>query len=623
MTTFTDHHLEAIESWRGRIFAPRPTNSPSQWCVDNLIFDEPQNHGPFKTVGREYITEVVDCFANTSLTDTVLTWGSQTGKTTVLEGGAAWCAVNDPCGFLWVMPNQDLAKKFARQRWIKMLHASPETKRMIPVKGMARHSFATLTQQLGGSVFNFVGSNSAANLASTPCRRVILDEVDKFDAGGREEADAVNLAEQRTKDIPYPQRWKTSTPTLFDGLIWQQSLMGDMRRYFVPCPHCSKLVVLAWSRQYTVFSPRGDEAFIKWDAESKRPNGTWDLGRVESSAHAECPHCAGKIRNDQKTKMVREGKWIATNTAAASSFRSYHLPSLYANSPQTSFGAMAVRFLQAKQSANGLQGFINGELAEPYMRQDRMTERVNVIRGRLEVTAEWRKILTSDCQRRAPFFHYVIRAWNGTDASHGLEFGMLGSNNLEQAKTELAAIVTKYDINPVHVVLDSGYGAKPGAETDFSVYLLCAEHSIVDERFEPAMCLGWMPAKGMPGSKRWINKDTRASLPYGLSSVDPMAGTSMAGTRKMNLFEFNSDFYKTELDKLRAGDSAFKWSVSEAMDADEYWKQLNAEHQVKRGNLMIWEKLHSRMRNEALDCEVMQLAYASFMGYINLGIEKQ
>jgi len=121
-----------------------------------------------------------------------------------------------------------------------------------------------------------VWSNSPAALASIPARVVILDEVDKFNEGGRKEADAVNLAEQRTKTFSNPKRIKTSTPTLSDGLIWQEFAKTDQRRRFMPCPHCGKLVLFAWSKAFTVFPLTGNEAFIKWDSKARRPkDNSW------------------------------------------------------------------------------------------------------------------------------------------------------------------------------------------------------------------------------------------------------------------------------------------------------------------------------------------------------------
>jgi phage terminase large subunit GpA-like protein len=145
---------------------------------------------------------------------------------------------------------------------------------------------------------------------------------------------------------------QTSTPTTEEGAIWRAWTDGDQRRYWVPCPHCSEPITLSWP-------------LMKWDNDARDSEGRWDLQRVRSTARIECPKCAGKIVDSMKTKMLREGQWIASNPNCLPGHRSYHLPALY--SVRRSFGALAVKFLQDKQSLMGLQDFVNSILAEPWV----------------------------------------------------------------------------------------------------------------------------------------------------------------------------------------------------------------------------------------------------------------
>jgi hypothetical protein len=111
---------------------------------------------------------------------------------------------------------------------------------------------------------------------------------------------------------------------------------------------------------------------------------------------------------------------------SASGFVSRQLPSLYACAPETTAGKLAKKFLEQKGSLLGLQGFINGDLAEPYMAQDRQTERIELVSKRMvEITAEWKKLMTVDCQAKRPYFWFAARAWNGGD-SNGFDAGPSG-----------------------------------------------------------------------------------------------------------------------------------------------------------------------------------------------------
>lgn len=595
--------------------------SVAEWCcyVDengtpNLKFNEPGNRKPFTVDGREYIIEPLNDWGDRTIADCVEVFGSQTGKTGMLMGGAAWSIKNDCCGLLWVMPSIQLAQSFSETRWQPMLESSGAFVGTIP-GGADRHDFKKLQQQLCGSVVNFVGSNSPANLASRPARKVVLDEVDKFDVGGGAEADAVNLAEQRTKGQNYPQRRKTSTPTLVDGLIWQEFLKGDQRRFFVPCPHCSKFVVFAWSAQFTVLPKLSECAFVRWDKEAKRADGNWDLDRVAKSARSECPHCGGHILDGHKTKMLVGGKWQATAQNELG-FRSRHLPSMYACRPETTFGALAVKFLRSKRSLLGLQGFINGDLAEPYESQDRQTERVELITSRVEVKAEWRKMLTVDCQARAPHFWHVIRAWDGAN-SVGVGAGPLDTWD------DIRSRQTGAGVQDVGVVIDSGYGAKSDAEVYRSCVRFC---EIVAGRSKP-VAIGWMPAKGMPTRKRWRDETSGLMVPYYLRAIDPFVGTAEAGRVEMSLFEFAGDFFKDILDMLRKGQGGFKWSVEAEVATDEYWRHMDAEvkmpvfSKATGRTTYQWQPRSRHWPNHLFDCEVMQVATANFFGLFPVGDE--
>jgi DNA-directed RNA polymerase subunit RPC12/RpoP len=606
MTTYTKLSLAL-----NRSITERSLLEPWQWCERNLHFNEAGNRGQFTTIGAEYVREVLNDFGDSTVADEVLVWGSQTRKTGTLMGGAAWCVVNDPCGFMWAMPSLTLAQKFARQRWLNMLAASPVCVPYIPT-GAKRHDFATLTQILGSATFNFVGSNSAANLSSNPCRRTIGDEVDKFQDGGNKEASALNLLEQRTKGQVNPQRWKTSTPTLDSGMIWQEYLKGDQRRYFVPCPNCSKEVLFAWSKRMTAMPILGCEAFIKWDEDAK-DGGEWDLDQVRDSAHCVCPHCSGKILDENKPAMIAKGKWRATNSKGATGFRSRHLSSLYSTMPETRFGALAVKFLQAKRSILGLQGFINGDLAEPFVDQDRQAKRTEGISDKIEFEGKpGVMLMTIDCQQLAPYFWWLIRVWfDGGSVA-------IAAGSAETWE-ELRGIQQRHKVADAGVFVDSGQGKEAT-----NIYRKCANYG--SEVFTEAGSgfVTWMPCKGFHIGNAWRNRETGALTLVRLGAVDPFIGTSEANATTIPLLEFLSEAFKDILQRLREGkDIAFKWSVSREVATEEYWRHMDGElkrhtQNRKTGRMSYeWVKRGKTWPNHWLDCEVMQLAAATNEGLIN------
>ena len=591
-----------------RCFAARPVESVSEWCESNLVFKEPNCNGPFSLTGREYLREPLDSWKDEGITDPVLVFASRIGKTRIVMGGVAWIIGNDAARILWVMPNTHGtggAQNVSRTRWQPMCRASAVLAALIPT-GARRHEFKALQQVIGGSLIDFAGSNSPANLASNPARVVVLDEVDKFNEGGTKEADAVSLAENRNKEFSNPKRFKDSTPTLDTGLIWQELLKTDLRRRFVPCPHCQKEIIFAWSPAYSVLPKQGCEAYVKW--EGLKPDGSWDHDVVKKTAHAECPHCHGKILDQHKTAMDKRGAWRPTQKAAAG-YCGWHLPSMYCASVQTGFGSLAVKFLLQTASLKGPQDFINSDLAEPYQSQDRQTERAEAAPSTIVITGEWVKQLTVDCQRNAPHFWHVGRAWMNGD-SKAFCGGPLDTPE------DIRAIQTANLIDDTYVMLDSGHGAK----SDDEIYQLCARFGKLVPRKQGKLpyWLGWMPAKGMPSKKTWLNENG-ARVPYYLSPLDPFDGTADAGKVETSLFEFSGDYFKDILDTLRRGKGPSKWEVDEAVATEIYWRHMDAEIKTAVFNSRTrqvrheWIKRSRTIPNHLFDCEVMQLALAAFM----------
>lgn len=598
------------------LFKPRPTEAVSEWCRRELRFDEPNNSGPFSIHGREYIVKPLDAFGDPRAKDIVLVFGSQSGKTAMIMGGVAWVVCNDPARVLWVMPNKDLAAMFSETRWLPMLRASPATAGMIPT-GRDRHAFRKAQQSLGGSIVNFWGSNSAANLSSNPCRVAILDEVEKLNEGGEEsgEADAVSLTEQRTKRFSNAKRVKTSTPADADGLIWSEFLKGDQQRFFVPCPFCEKRVILAWSPDFTMFRKTGAEAWVRWDKEARRPGGGWDLDRVARSARFVCPHCAGLIGEEHKTKMVRGGEWRATSPESASpGFASFQLSSLYAVGVETSVGNLAVKFLQAKRSPQGVRGFVNGELAEPMAGQGDQGERVEVFSNDGAGLAESVTLLSVDCQLVAPYFWAVARSWRPDGWSR-----LVWAGHFDQWET-LRALQVALGVQDRHVTIDSGHKAQ-------EVYENCLRWGAKAPGGLRKLPLwrGWTPAKGREREASWVDKVTKLPRPYFVGS----AALPSTVRLRLPLLEFNGEHLLSWLQRLRKGPDAagLRWELvpfptlpdlgvtgATAVDADEYFRHANSKTlkpETKNGKTLFrWKKRSESWPDHLLDCEVQQLAFA-------------
>ena len=343
--------IDALTTSFALCFAPRDTRKVWQWAEDEIVLSirQTENEGPYSTAMTPYVREPLEQFSNDRVTDITLCWGTQTGKTNSIMVGTAWRFTNRPMPALWVMPSEDLARSFSQTRWTPMVD---DCRPLKTLKHPSARKFTALSQDFTHAGLAFVGSNSPANLASRPCGLLVMDEVDKFATQRGNEAGALTLAENRTKSFTNPLRVKTSTPTVETGTVWQEFLRTDQRYYMVPCPYCSQLIRLEWAN-------------VKWYEKATKEE-EWDLAKVRVTARYECQECGGAITDSDKTKMLRGGKWVATNELAEPGRVGYHLNSLYAPWRSCSFGSLAVKWLQAQADTSMLQDFFNSTMAQPW-----------------------------------------------------------------------------------------------------------------------------------------------------------------------------------------------------------------------------------------------------------------
>jgi len=603
----TDSQRDILE-FRRLLYRPTPRQSVTQWCEENLKLTQRQTEhpGPFSTTIRPYTREPLEAWKDSSCSELVLCWGSQTSKTTTLMAGLAWLIDNEPSPALWLMPTENLARSFSKSRWLPMLEDCDAMAQNWPVD---KDKITNLEQQFTRSTLNFVGSNSPANLASRPVRILIADEVDKFADATSTEADALDLAEQRLKAFSSSKFFITSTPTVSEGRIWQRYLRGDQRKYYIPCPHCKELIKLEWKN-------------VKWET-SKNENGNVDYQKVRSSAVYVCQLCQKNITDAHKVAALRNGKWISENIGSLPSIRSYHLSSLYSPDRKCTWGHLAVQFLEAKSSMMGLQSFINGTLAEPWENQETKTDRVEIITD--SEFAGGRRYMTVDVQAVAPFFWWVVREW--LNGSSKLVAAGRADDYAAIRRVQVQLLVHDMDVG-----IDSGFSTQ-------SVYDACAQWSQTADsaitypcglRYPPEgglrkpMIAGWLPLKGREGGARFTTKNG-AIHPFGLSTA-----ASMRTDVVQPILLFDSDHLRDLLFRLRKSETEYQWSTGVTQidlditgaytaDYETYWRHLDS-HTLKpianrAGKIKYeWQKRNGKWPDHLHDCEIMQLAMVLLWG---------
>jgi DNA-directed RNA polymerase subunit RPC12/RpoP len=617
LTRKQDAELASTLIWR--FCAPKPSAPASFWVEENVRFNEPKIRGAFSFSGREYLREIVDSWGPLPPglkggEHFIGCMGTGIGKTTGSIAGILYRLMNEPMRALIVKPTSHGpagASSFTKTRLVTAIKSSRCFEDLIPT-GAERHNISSSQISMNGCVIDITGSNSVGQLGENRCDVVLQDEIDKYPPQREEskEANAIILADERTKSVSDARRFKFSTPTLGNTGIWAEFLKGDQRRRFVPCPHCGKGIVFAWSRQFTVFEFKGYEAFVRWDdsartSESKSKYG-WDLEKVAETAHALCPHCQGRILDRHKPAMDAKGHWEPT-AKGAPGYYSWHLPSMYALTADCSFGAMAKKFLIAKHSPDGVKGFINSDLAEPDVTQQIAVDRAGIVGRELEVTGEWVKLLSADYHQNAPYFWALVRAWNGSNKSHGVEYQSFNQWH------ELDELQAKHKIIPQAVIVDSGFDQAEVMRNcaNFKIQTRCLLIDPVQDALPE--CNGWSPAKAFGGKRMYRDTVTNLYMPFRIkANCDPYAGTELAHQCRIELLEFLSDLFEDNLENIRLGKTFIEWSISKEMDSDEYHRHMAGKKRVykKDGVQYQWATIRPGYADHLRSCELLNFVLA-------------
>ncbi|MEA3207672.1 MAG: hypothetical protein QOE70_729 [Chthoniobacter sp.] len=585
------------------LLEPAPLRRVSEWAEEHIYLSERSSAlpGKFSTQLTPYIREPLQAYADRSITDMALCFGTQTAKTTIIMVGTAYRIVNDPTPTLWVMPNIDLAKSFSKTRWQPMVNDCPPLALQKPDD---RHLFGTTEQHFDKVTLNFVGSNSASNLASRPAGLLNMDETDKFKMESDREAGALQLAEERTKTFFYPLRVKTSTPTTIHGDIWREFLLGDQRFYNMPCPHCQELITF----KFTTHHEKHGDCGLRWWRESEeeaKTEGEWDMEKVRKNTYYKAQCCGGEIFDRDKPAMLRDGVWIATFLRAEPGRRSYHLNSLYSLlGRECRWGNIAVKWLQTKGSITKRHNFINSTLAEPWDEERAVDDDPIFMEtyGAEALPTERTTILSADLQEG--HLWAIARSWApiSKEKPNG-ESWLLHASKVVGGMEELRELQLTYKVESQNVILDIAH------------FTNAASRWLVEN--------GWRGAWGSDKKGFVHTLDSGQRVIRAWSPVnyrDPMLGTRSASdvNAKAMYVYWSNDAIKDLFAVLRFTEPTIFHVHTDV--PPEYQRHLNAEIKTTKKSYQtgrvtyFWKQL--RKDNHLLDAECMNLMRALRLGLV-------
>lgn len=552
-----------------------PDLSISEWADRYRMLSQKASAEPgrWRTDRTPYLKEIMDCLSpNSGIEKVVFSKGAQVGGTEVGNNFIGYVVHLSPGPIMFVMPTVDGAKRTSKTRLDPMFADTPELKNIIKDRRSRDASNTTMMKDFKGGVLVLTGANSAIGLRSMPVRYIFLDEIDAYPGDVEGEGDPVNLAIKRTSTFNRKKIFMVSTPTI-QGIsrIEAEYENSDMRKYFVPCPHCGSMQVLKWPQIHFTDNDPKTACYV-------------------------CEYCGCFIQESEKTAMLEKGQWRATSECKDKKVAGFHLSSLYSPVGWFSWADAVRQFLEAKKSENLLKVFVNTVLGETWVDKGEAPEwqilferREDYLRG---IVPSGGLFLTAGADIQKDRIELEVVAWGRNKESWSVDYAILDGDT---AKPEVWQKLTEYanktflhenGINmPISkIAIDSGYATQTVYD-----WVRNQPHGFA------------MAVKGVEGRLSPLGLPTRVDLDIHGKRLRRGAKVWPVGTSilKTELYQW------LRLTRNEKGEYPTGYCHFPKYDS-EYFKQLTAEQlitkMVRGYQKREWQKM--RDRNEALDCRV-------------------
>lgn len=564
------------------VLKPEPKLTVSQWAEQYRELDASSNiQGRWSNDATPYLVEIMDCLNDPVIREIYFCKASQIGGTEALINMLSYVITMAPGPSMIVYPTDDLAKEVSNNRLRPAFRTTKEVRRLFrETKSKELElKFAAMTLFLNGA-------NSPSKLASRPIKYLFFDEIDKMPGASKKEASPYNLAKERTKTyISQRKIYACSTPTLRTNYIWNlHSNCEEVRHYFVPCPQCGEMIELKFKQ---ILFAKDDEKTMSVEERAK-------------TAVYVCQECGCEIKDAEKPRMLREGRWIAVRKRGIGKPKSvgFWINSLY--SIFLKWSDIAEEFLKDKDDPEELQNFTNSWLGEPWEETKLKTSEDTVMERQTDfpefLVPSWTKFITAGVDVQETSLYYVIRAWGEFTTSQLITHGqVLHFRDIEEVMNREFETEDGRRMVVRLAFIDSGW--QPDATYDF-----CLNNS------------DWaLPVKGSsnPMQSRYkiskINKE--GSMAYGMQLIMVDGG----------------QFKDSIASRMRRPNGNGSWMVYQGID-EEYCKQVTSEHKVSERQAngqvrLVWKEKHSHADNHYLDCEVYAMAAAEMCGVRSLHLQ--
>jgi phage terminase large subunit GpA-like protein len=533
----------------------------------------------------------MDALSDDGIEEIVFMASSQVGKSEVLNNALGRVIHLDPGPAMLVQPRIEDAENYSKGRIAPMIRDCPVlASRIGPIKSRDSGN-SILIKNFPGGRLRISGANAPASLASDSVRYLFMDEVDRFPLSSGTEGDPYMLARKRT--VTFRKRKKVasfSSPTEeATSRILKLYRQSDQREYFMPCPHCEKMITFQWKQ-----ASRGD-----------RHGFVWEEGKPETVVYI-CPECDATIDESHKRKMLASGKWIAQ--APFKGIAGFRIWEAY--SPWVEWRQIAEAFLKVKDYPESLKVWVNTSLGECWVQKDGDIpdwKRIYDRREKYEFNSvpDGVQFLTAGVDVQADRLEVEVVGWGRDLESWSICYRVLtGDTSKNEVWDELKKIASEQWM-------------KSGG-TPLAIKLMG-----VDSGFNTQRVYNWVrkfPINRVIATKGSSRLDAMYAPP---KPVDVGTASGKRKRRGLKVWHIGVDVIKSELmgflrAELPGDDGKYPPGFMHFPQyGEDHFKQLMSEHiEQKRDSKGFghWEWVKHNERNEQLDCRVIAHACAAILG---------
>lgn len=308
--------------------------SVSEWADAYAILPREggaKEPGQYRTGRFPYLREIMDNMSpHCPVTEQVIIKGTQLGFTQAALNVCGHAIDIDPAPMMYLLPTIEVAKRHSRSKVKSMIAHTPRLRSKVPEARERDSGNTMLMKEFPGGYLIIAGANSAASLRNLSVKKLVLDEVDSYEADLEKEGDTCSIAKKRTDAFGDTKKiMMISTPTIKGASkIEAEFLNSDQRHYHIPCPHCGHR-----------------QALVKDGFEVVQTDDNEVIG-----VFYRCCTCSELIEEHHKTRMLTDGIWIAHNPGHRR--RGYKLPSWYSPMGFLSWIELWQEYVDAKRSGD-------------------------------------------------------------------------------------------------------------------------------------------------------------------------------------------------------------------------------------------------------------------------------